>query len=42
MAHLGEVDAEGIHVQAVKKAGEALAETSKALVHELEVHHIGL
>lgn len=41
MAHLGEVDAKGIHVQSVKEAREALAETSQTLVHELEVHHVG-
>lgn len=41
-AYLGEINAEGIHVEAVHEAGKALAEAGQALVHELEVHHVGL
>jgi hypothetical protein len=37
-----EVDTEGVHVQPVEEAGEALAEPRQALMHELEVHHVGL
>lgn len=40
--HLGIVNTEGIHVEAVHEAGEALAEAGQALMHELEVHHVGL
>ena len=40
-AHLGKIDAEGIHVEAVEEAGETFAKTRQALVHELEVHHVG-
>lgn len=39
--YLWEVDAKSIHVEPVEKAGEGLAEAGQALVHELEVHHIG-
>lgn len=41
-SHLGEIDTERIHVETVHEAGEALAETGQALMHELEMHHVGL
>lgn len=39
---LGVVNTERIHVEAIHEAGKALAEPGQALVHQLEVHHIGL
>ncbi|KAJ3552323.1 hypothetical protein NPX13_g11144 [Xylaria arbuscula] len=41
-AYFGEVDAKGIHIQAVEETRKALAKASQALVHQLEVHHVGL
>lgn len=41
-SHLREVDTEGIHVETIHEAGEALAETGQALMHELEMHHVCL
>ena len=40
--HLGEVHAEGVHVEAVEEAGEALTEAGQALVHDLKMHQVGL
>ena len=40
--YLREVHAEGVHVQPIQKASEALTEARKALVHQLEVHHVRL
>src|SRR3954465_3513798 len=40
--YLGKVNTECIHVQPVEEAREALAEAGQALVHQLEVHHVGL
>lgn len=40
--YLGIVNAERVHVEAVHEAGEALAEPGQALMHQLEMHHIGL
>jgi hypothetical protein len=40
VSHLGKIDAVSVHVQAVKKTGEALGESRKALMHELEMHEI--
>lgn len=39
---LREVDTKGIHVETIHEAGEALAEAGQALMHELEMHHVGL
>lgn len=41
-AHFWKIDAKGIHVEPVEEAGKVLAEARQALVHELEVHHVGL
>lgn len=41
-SHLREVDTEGIHVETIHEAGEALAETGQTLMHELEMHHVCL
>lgn len=40
--YLGKIHAKGIHVEPVQKASEGLAEARKALVHKLEMHHVGL
>lgn len=40
--YLREVDTECVHVEPVQEASKVLAESSQALVHELEVHHVGL
>lgn len=42
MTNLRKVDAKRVHVQAVEKTGEALAKPRQALVHQLEVHDVGL
>lgn len=39
--YLGEIDAESIHIQAIKKTGEIFAETRQTLVHQLQVHEVG-
>lgn len=40
--YLGKINAKGIHIQAIQEAGKGLAEAGQALVHELEMHHVGL
>lgn len=42
VAYLGKIHAERVHVQTVEKTGEALAESRQTLVHQLQVHEIGL
>jgi len=38
---LGKIDTERVHVQSVEKTGKRFTKSSEALVHELEVHHVG-
>lgn len=41
-SYLWEIDAERVHIQAVQKTSETLAESRQTLVHQLQVHEIGL
>lgn len=38
--YLRKVDAKCIHVETVQEASKRLAKAGKALVHDLEVHHV--
>lgn len=40
--HLWEIHTEGVHVHAVEKTGEAFAEARQTLMHQLQMHEIGL
>lgn len=40
--YLREINTKSVHVQPIQKTRKALAESRQALVHQLEVHHIGL
>lgn len=40
--HLGKIHHKGIHVQAVQETRKTLAKAAQTLVHELQVHEIGL
>lgn len=39
--YLREVDTEGVHIQSVEETSEALTKARQALMHKLEVHHVG-
>ena len=41
-SHLWEIHTKGIHVQPIQERREVLAEPRQALMHKLQVHHIGL
>jgi hypothetical protein len=42
VSHLGKIHTEGVHVQPVQEARKALAEPRQALVHQLQLHEVGL
>lgn len=41
LSYLRKINTESIHVEAIEKTGKALAEPGQALVHQLEMHHVG-
>ena len=41
-SYLWEIDAERVHIQAVQETSKTLAEPRQALVHQLQMHEVGL